>query len=205
MTGLQVVALSDRLRIEHIQLLDHQGNSQLVDRYVGASNHSIVFRSDSTSVFENYDVLPRAFLLHSAQVLDDAQTLARLRAYTFDPRETALLSTGTPLDDNSPWQGDDESVEMVTYQPERVELAVTAQRPGYVILTDTWYPGWTARLDDMPTTIYRTDYAFRSIKIDAGTHKVEFEYSPASFYAGSAISIITLILLVIGALAVAKK
>jgi len=197
-TAMQVVAASDRLRIEHVRLIDDRGVDTLVDYYVGASNHSVVFRSDRTTVVENSDALPRAFLIHAAQVLDDAATLARLRQYTFNPWQMALLSEGQGLDDNSPEQGEDESVEIVAYQPERVVLAVSAKRPGYVILSDTWYPGWAARLDGKPTTIYRADYTFRAVKVDAGVHTIEFDYAPTSFYLGASVSAATLILLIGG-------
>ncbi len=204
-TALQVVAASDSLRIEHIRLIDDRGGDTLVDYFVGASDHSVVFRSDQTTVIENADALPRAFLIHAAEILDDAATLARLRAYTFDPRQVVLLADGDARADASPEQADDESVEIVAYQPEHVELAVTAKRQGYVILSDTWYPGWTAWLDGKPTALYRADYTFRAVKVDAGTHKIEFDYAPMSFYLGAAISVTTLMVLVLGATWMKRK
>jgi uncharacterized membrane protein YfhO len=53
-----------------------------------------------------------------------------------------------------------------------------------LVLSDTYYPGWKAFVDGKETKIYRADYAFRAIPLNAGTHRVEFTYDPISFKLG---------------------
>ncbi|MEW5718643.1 MAG: YfhO family protein, partial [Chloroflexota bacterium] len=200
LVGIQLTAdsRSDILRIEHIRGLDNQGGTTLLDYYLGASNHSTVYRNDLVTVIENSDALPRTFLTHAAQVLDDATTLARLRDYAFDPRQGALLAEGQALADRAPEQDEDESVQITLYQPERVQLNLTANRKAYLVLSDTWYPGWIARVDGKAAPVYRAYVTLRAVPVEAGTHTVEFEFRPTSFYQGAAISIATLLCLVIG-------
>jgi uncharacterized membrane protein YfhO len=60
-------------------------------------------------------------------------------------------------------------------------------------LNDTYFPGWKAFVDGQETKIYRADYTFRAIPLNAGTHQVEFIYDPLSFKLGAAISILGVI------------
>jgi hypothetical protein len=203
--GLQFALNDDALRIEHIRLVNDTGDVTLVDYAVGASNHSLVYRSDHVSVMENADALPRAFIVHAAQIVTDVDALARMREYTFDPRPSALLSSGEAMDDPSPEPRGEESVEIISYEPERVVLSVSAQRPGYVILSDVWYPGWVASVGGQPTPIHRANYTFRAVKVDAGVHEIIFEFVPTSFYVGVGISLTTVILYLIGAGYALKK
>lgn len=204
----KIVALQLRgndLIVEHIRIVDREGQTTLLDYRLGASNHSTVYRNERVTILENADVLPRAFLAHSAEKLDDAAILARMRDYTFEPRARVLISEGEALTDAQSNQGENESVKIIRYEPERVTLTVTAERRAYVVLADTWYPGWVARVDDGPAPIVRAYHTFRAVMVDAGTHTVEFEYRPISLYIGAGISGATLIALLAGAGWVVKK
>jgi hypothetical protein len=189
----------DILHIEHVRMIDARDGIALVDYIAGASNHSTVFRGDRATVIENSDVVPRAYLVHAAQLLDDATMLVRLREFAFEPRSTLFLSGGDPLDDPSSEQGAEESVEVATYAPERVVLNVKASRPGYVVLSDTWYPGWNARVDGKPAIIQRADYTFRAVRVEAGMHTIEMDYQPSLLYLGASISAFMLAVLLVGA------
>jgi hypothetical protein len=71
--------------------------------------------------------------------------------------------------------------------PNSVLLGIDAEKDGYLVLTDTWYPGWLATVDDQQVDILHADYLFRAVFVPAGVHKVEFIYRPLSFYGGAAI------------------
>jgi hypothetical protein len=62
------------------------------------------------------------------------------------------------------------------YEPEYVRL--TAEGPGYLLLTDAYYPGWVATLDGRPTPILRADIMFRAVELPEGIHTVEFRFEP---------------------------
>src|SRR5205823_7921293 len=82
-----------------------------------------------------------------------------------------------------------ESVEVARHEPQRVELRATLERPGLVILADTYYPGWTLTIDGQPAPIYRTNRLMRGAAVPAGRHTLVYTYDPASFQVGGAISI----------------
>ena len=79
-------------------------------------------------------------------------------------------------------------VTMVTYEPQRIELHVNLGAPGYLVLTDTHYPGWIAEVDGQPAAIQRADLYFRAIPMQPGAHRVTLQFQPTSIRLGLAIS-----------------
>jgi len=72
---------------------------------------------------------------------------------------------------------------------------------GLLVLTDQFYPGWTATIDGQPAPIHRADYLFRGVLLPAGSHRVEFLYWPASFRIGATVSALALVAIVLLAVA----
>ncbi len=58
-------------------------------------------------------------------------------------------------------------------------MTVTSDAPGYLVLTDAYYPGWSATINGSATPIQRADVMFRAVSIPAGTSAVVFEYRPS--------------------------
>jgi uncharacterized membrane protein YfhO len=88
--------------------------------------------------------------------------------------------------------------------PNRVTIRAILSEPGYLVLTDTWYPGWQASVDGTPVPLLRANHAFRAVWLQAGEHVVEMRYRPASVRWGSAITLAALICLILG-LAVSSR
>jgi uncharacterized membrane protein YfhO len=81
--------------------------------------------------------------------------------------------------------------------PNRVILSVDAPAPGFVVLTDTLYPGWQAMIDGQPTPIWPANLAFRAVAVEAGKHEIVFSYRPRSFTIGLWFSITTLVIMIV--------
>jgi len=171
-----------------------EGREVSLAHLVGRADQTLIYRTNEAAVFQNNDVLPRAFLVHDARAADDAMTLKEITRDEFKPLETLFLAGGTPLSNGSV-QRADEMVSITSYQPEHVALAVRAQADAYLFLADAWYPGWIARVDGVETPIARGDYVFRAVRVGAGAHQVEFEYRPFSLYIGAGISLVAVLLL----------
>ena len=169
--------------------------------------HFRLAHSGDVKIYENLDVLPRAFIVHKAvAVADDEAALALMQAPVFDPAAEIVLSEveGVVLaGDVSPGhtqtrRGSPAVVPDVTwYAPERVAIEVDAEAPGYLVLTDTWYPGWEATVDDEPSPIHRANVLFRAVAVGAGRQRVVFTFRPASLRVGAVISLAGLLVLTI--------
>lgn len=69
-------------------------------------------------------------------------------------------------------------VQFVSYDATEVVLDVRTSAPGFLVLTDQYYLGWTAEVDGVPAFLHRADYLFRAVYVDAGDHRVVFRHGP---------------------------
>jgi hypothetical protein len=74
--------------------------------------------------------------------------------------------------------------------PNQIQVEVGADKEGWLVLSDVWYPGWQAIVDGEMATIERANFLFRAVKVPPGSHKVVFVYRPICFYIGAVISIL---------------
>jgi hypothetical protein len=143
---------------------------------------------DGTTLSRSKTALPRAFLVQKARVVPDEEALEAVVDPTEPFRHTVFLATGEPLD--RPSCGG--SVRVVDSGAQRLEVSVEACDESYLLVSDSYYPGWRATLDEVPVPIHRANYALRAVRLPAGTHTVRFEYAPLSFRAGLAVSLLAL-------------
>ncbi|MCE9526341.1 MAG: YfhO family protein, partial [Planctomycetales bacterium] len=120
-------------------------------------------------------------------------------------RTTAVVESDQPLslpissDNDSKDPPKAESCNILRSSPTRVEIKVDLAQSGLIVLSDTYAPGWVALLRSaneelavqQQVPIYRTNRVFRGVVVPAGRHVLTFEYRPASFYRGAAVSAIS--------------
>lgn len=83
-------------------------------------------------------------------------------------------------------------VKVAAYTPSKVVLE-NKKASGRLILTDTYYPGWIAKVDGQKREIEQYDKTLRSVQVFEDDKTIIFEYKPQSFYKGLIITIISLV------------
>jgi hypothetical protein len=175
----------------------------LIDERTGAHSSITVsqrgdFRrihSGDVKVYERLGTPGRAWLVHGVQpATDDARTLAFLGDPAFDPRSTVVVA-GDLGPSPAATSTADESVSVLTYEPERVVVHADVSRPAVLVLSDTFYPGWQATVDGLPAPILRANLMFRGLALEPGSHEVVFTYLPMSWRRGVWISMGTFLLM----------
>ena len=63
-----------------------------------------------------------------------------------------------------------------------------------VVMSDTWYPGWTAMVDGKPAELLEVYGALRGVVVDKGSHRVSMVFRPWSVYLGAALTLLGLVL-----------
>jgi len=179
------------LNLVAASLYDEQGQAISIARLAGKNDFVPRFLSDTVAVWENLNYLPRAFIVHNAESFTNGLEFYRIQEPSFHPEHVVLLSGGPALSDTSTLPAQD-AVEILDYQPESIRLTARTDRPGYLVLLDSWYPGWNAFVDGRAVPVYRGDFLFRAIPIEAGEHTVVFEFRPLSFWLGALISVLSL-------------
>lgn len=146
-------------------------------------------REHGFDVIERTQSLPRAYFVSNARAFDDPDDiLDALDAPKFRERREVLLEKSQ--DAVTTWNRKPKkvSVHLSTPDPETVIVKISTDQRGYVVLTDAWYPGWQVTVNGRESKLYRANYLFRAVGVDAGESTVAFRYRPESFYWGARIS-----------------
>lgn len=142
-------------------------------------------------IYENQTALPEAYFATNSLFVNSAEAaLARISASDFDGRNCVVLEGA----------GQDVALAKGSYrEPEarilrrdftNVLIKTTSSKPGYLVFTDSFYPGWIATVDGAAAKILRANYSFRGVAVPLGMHNVEFHYRPIPFYIGLALAAI---------------
>ena len=191
-TRVEVAArdLDGQIHIRGLALVDARDGSS-VPLILSTEGRFRQVHSGDVKVYEVLDALPRAYIVHQTRVLDDQAAMAALAEPSFDPAQTATLAAGRALDESPPSVA---AVATVTrYDPEAITIEASTSAPGYLVLSDAWYPGWKATVDGEPAAIERANVHFRALYLAPGKHTVRLVYRPASFYVGVGISAVCVV------------
>jgi len=147
-----------------------------------------------TAIYENLRAMPRAWLVSEAiNFKKKAAVLKTIRSSrlpdgrTFEPERTALLEKGGRSVKYADLQPTD-LVKVDKISDTEVELQTETASEAFLVLSDVYYPGWKATVDDKSTRIFRTNYLQRGIRIPKGSHTIKFKFQPTSFRLGTGIS-----------------
>jgi hypothetical protein len=185
------------LKINKISLLDaktslSQPLSQQDIRFGDPVRWRQLDQAGGVEVYENLRAQPRAWVVPQVLTVPPAQIVraiqtSRLPDNTpYDPAAMALIEE--PLDFRPLATDPDARASIVNDTGASLEIRTSGSQPAFLVLADSYYPGWRATVNGQAAHIYRTNYIQRGIPIPPGATSVRFEFHPAQFYAGGAIS-----------------
>jgi len=128
-------------------------------------------------IYENINVLPKAFLMENVTSIPDKEIIKRMRDPDFDPRKMVLLNDFPgELSVGSFKNGliENGSVRIVDESINEIELISNCTRPSFLVLSQSYYPTWKVFVDDAEKTIHRAYYAFNGVYVEAGEHQIRF-------------------------------
>jgi hypothetical protein len=139
------------------------------------------------------DALPRAYLAPNMRVLNEKAILNTYYAKSFDPLKEVLLTEPVEFQPSDHFQG---QVEQVTYRPNHVTIKTRQEGNGFLVLNDTYFPGWTVTVDGKEEKILKANHYYRAVQLGPGDHTLEFDYFPEGFKEGLVVSSIFLLILI---------
>jgi len=193
------------------------------EAFAGANSTERLYewmKTHDFQVFRNPSVFPRAWIVHDVRLSPPIEGLTREarqgpmtemlyandRLWRKDSRNVFDLNALAYVEvaDATPLQpfrtggptGQDETVTVRAPNPRRVELDVVLNRPGFVILSEVFYPGWTLTINGRAATILRANRLMRGAAVESGKHTLIYEYHPRSFAVGKVVSLVGLVGLV---------
>jgi uncharacterized membrane protein YfhO len=108
-----------------------------------------------------------------------------------------LLLESPPSFASQPNDAADPSVTILALERNAVRLAVDAPRAGMVYCAESFFPGWTARVNGAAAPIVPANYAFRAVEVPAGRNVVELTYWPPGLSAGLVLTGLGLVAVVV--------
>jgi hypothetical protein len=163
-----------------------------------------LLRENTIKLYRKKDAHRRAWLVKNFKVLDSKEILSKLKSKDFHPDKEVLLeeeplwvtpnselstlrSRATAEDGRTPnsFSG---LPEFISETNNRLRLHVKANENSFLVLSDTYFPGWKVFVDGKEQKIYQANYNFRAVALSTGTHQVEFVYDPLSFKLGALIT-----------------
>ncbi|MFP8490145.1 YfhO family protein [Gracilimonas sp. Q87] len=150
-----------------------------------------VFEAERGVVYENQNVLPKAFFVDSVITVNSArQAFGYIQPQQIDLSETAVVETADQLTTSADPAS---SVEVTNYTGPEIYLKVSRSETGFLVLSEVYYPaGWSATLNGEEIPIYKTDYFLRGLEIPAGEHEIKLRFEPRSYKTGVILSWISL-------------
>ncbi len=146
-------------------------------------------------VYRNHLAADRVELIpYSHRVADLDEAVAAMVGRGFDPRIHAVVEGFTPPPPSD--CRDEPKIEMVETDLRIRRVAVESRCPGALVFSETYYPGWEARVNGRRVSLYRANAAFQAVWLEPGSHQVELRYIPRSLYWGVGISLLTLLVLI---------
>jgi hypothetical protein len=143
--------------------------------------------------------LPRAFIVPNHKLIDKEKLLDYLIRPGFDPKKIVLFEkkdiVHQPSRVNSLSPKSKSLATVTLYRPDHIQLETDSSEPGYLFLSEIFYPGWKACVDGKPKRILRGNHLFRVVEVPEGKHQVHFVFDPLSIKIGVGLTIFTLFII----------
>jgi hypothetical protein len=80
---------------------------------------------------------------------------------------------------------------VTSYAPGKAEIDLSAPAPAgsALIVSENYYPGWTARVDGKTAVTGRADYTLIGVPLPAGARKVSLTFDSAEYHTGKTITL----------------
>lgn len=149
-----------------------------------------LFQDGWMRVYENTDAIPRVWIAQRwvAQPPDDV--ISWMTANAGSLRDTVVVSDPPPGSISSDAPGGGQAA-IVSYANDRVVVRASLPVASYLVLADTYFPGWEATVDGRPARVQRADHALRAVWLPAGEHDVEFRYRSSQRLTGTILTVLS--------------
>ncbi len=148
-----------------------------------------LLRGGPNPIYRNREAFPRAWLVHASESVPEGDLVGAGRRLLARQHELSRLAIVEHPGDLAlaPASGP-ESVRWELATSSRLKLTVETSAAALLVLSDSYYPGWTARVDGAARPLLATNLAMRGVELSAGRHRVELVYRPGSYRVGLATS-----------------
>jgi len=154
----------------------------------------LVHEDEKYKVYENTTAYPRFGLYYEIQkVENEHEALSLIARDSLDFRKRVIVEESLPIE----LEEGSGSAQLVFSNINRQKFEVKTDKPALFYISDTYFPGWRAKVNGKEAKIFRANYNFRAVLIPEGASAIEFNYIPTGFMWGVKISIFSFIALMV--------
>lgn len=145
----------------------------------------LVYRGE-INIYRNHMCLPRIFWVPKAiRCRDDQELRERLcKSSLSDLTQFVLLEKGHD-GISEPASADNESqashlpeIHIKSYRSDEIELETKTASDGYLVIGNSYDPGWKVMIDEWNGVVERGNYALQAVRLPWGRHRVKLYYQP---------------------------
>lgn len=183
------------------------GNNKIISK---ADNYVVVYDNEVV-ILENLNFLPRFYLVENIIKVSNIEQSKKILwdESTAVGNENFNSSSDATVEnvkfDKLHFDNNNSKIITNSYKNNSLALNYDSETDGFLIFSDTYYPGWHAYIDGKETEIYKTNGIFKGIYISKGKHDILFKFVPKNFYIGVFISFTCFFTIIILAFYLFKK
>jgi hypothetical protein len=152
-----------------------------------------IFLSGAVKDLDNE--LPYANIVSSVVIKGPEEILPFLKSDQFDPRRMVVLEQIE--DRKNSWEHATDPLvwdcSVLDYRCGLISMKASVNHPGYLVLSEIYYPGWYATVDGKKAEILRGNYMFRVIPLEKGVHEIRLKFISWPFRIGALVSLLAII------------
>ena len=128
--------------------------------------------------------------------MEESKILDYLDSKYFHPKNEVVVDNSVELTCNENNESPGKTkIEILKYSTNFLSLKTFTEKPSFLFIAETYYPGWKAYIDKKETKIFRGNYLFKVIELPKGEHTVDFVYKPVTFTIGKFCSLFSILFL----------
>lgn len=156
---------ADLLNVKYVLSLDELKSEKLIK----------VSEEGQIKIYENRNVFLRAFFVEDfIEVSNQQEMIDAMFNNSINLRKTALLYKKDKVVVGENDLGNNETVDLIIYQSDRIKIKTSADSERLLILTDVYYPSWKVYIDGQEEKMHEVDYILRGVVVPQGQHEVLF-------------------------------
>lgn len=194
-----------RVHPEIVKVLGTYGVTHLVTAFPAAATEPLP-RPEPAGSAHVYPIAGAArvrVVAAARRVANNQDAAARLLHEAFDPDREVLLHDAPPtiapaLSESSPMPvaTTGARARIVSESSREIVVDATTEADAFLVLADTFYPGWVAELDGQRVPIYRANLSVRGLQLPKGQHHIRFAYEARSYIQGLTMTVVAMLCLV---------
>lgn len=156
-------------------------------------------RYDYLYLYQNLTPIRKLSFFTQAEFLNTKEDIElKLRQKKFNPlKEMFISGPMNPPDSSEIYQESlNASGKILNYTANKVEVEASSNRPSWLVLADTYYPGWKASINNQPAQIYQADGLLRALYLPEGDSRIILTFRPTWFWLSLLITLGSILIMI---------